>query len=75
MLYSHGPVIICLAALHPTLPISLLQVAEYVKKFREAFWPNGVLAEATPAREEGTAMRTRVLTKTKLHGVIPGVRH
>nr|CAB3266454.1 sorting nexin-13 [Phallusia mammillata] len=51
--------------------LSADQVAEYVKKFRDAFWPNGILAEATAERDEATIMRTRVLTKTKLHGVIP----
>uniref|UniRef100_H2ZH08 PX domain-containing protein n=1 Tax=Ciona savignyi TaxID=51511 RepID=H2ZH08_CIOSA len=51
--------------------VSAPQVSEYIRKFQESFWPGGILAEATTPRDEATTMRTRVLAKTKLHGVIP----
>uniref|UniRef100_T1JAB6 Sorting nexin-13 n=1 Tax=Strigamia maritima TaxID=126957 RepID=T1JAB6_STRMM len=40
------------------------QVAECVKSFKHAFWPNGVSALSTPPRDEQTKMRTRVAAKT-----------
>ena len=51
--------------------LSAEQVALYVEKFSDNFWPNGILAEEMPIREETVVMRTRVLAKTKMHGVIP----
>ncbi|XP_078573316.1 sorting nexin-13-like isoform X3 [Branchiostoma floridae x Branchiostoma japonicum] len=47
------------------------QVAEYVKQFRDAFWPNGVLADPAEIREKNICMRTRVAAKTKMLGSIP----
>ena len=51
--------------------LSAEQVALYVEKFSDNFWPNGILADEIPPRELGAVMRTRVLAKTKMHGVIP----
>uniref|UniRef100_A0A8D0BL38 Sorting nexin 13 n=1 Tax=Salvator merianae TaxID=96440 RepID=A0A8D0BL38_SALMN len=47
------------------------QVADAVKRFRDAFWPNGILAEAVPRRDNAIRMRTRVAGKTKLLGIMP----
>ncbi|XP_077978569.1 sorting nexin-13-like [Glandiceps talaboti] len=47
------------------------QVAEYVKLFRDAFWPGGVEAESSPERDHMTKMRTRVTAKTKLIASMP----
>lgn len=47
------------------------QVSDYVCKFRDSFWPNGILAETPIKRDEASRMRTRVLTKSKLLGAIP----
>uniref|UniRef100_A0A8C5CKH0 Sorting nexin 13 n=1 Tax=Gadus morhua TaxID=8049 RepID=A0A8C5CKH0_GADMO len=47
------------------------QVADYVKKFRDSYWPNGILAESPPTRDKGTRMRTRVAAKTNLLGIMP----
>ncbi|XP_033104173.1 sorting nexin-13-like isoform X2 [Anneissia japonica] len=47
------------------------QLAYYVKHFRDSFWPNGILAEEQPERDELTKLRTRVAAKTKLLGNVP----
>ncbi|CAL8294140.1 unnamed protein product [Merluccius merluccius] len=47
------------------------QVADYVKKFRDSYWPNGILAETPPTRDRGIRMRTRVAAKTNLLGIMP----
>ncbi|XP_015281695.1 PREDICTED: sorting nexin-13 isoform X3 [Gekko japonicus] len=47
------------------------QVADAVKRFRDAFWPNGILAEAVPRRDKAIRMRTRMAGKTKLLGIMP----
>ncbi|XP_030644730.1 sorting nexin-13 [Chanos chanos] len=47
------------------------QVAEYVKKFRDSYWPNGILAETPPRRDKSIRMRTRVAAKTSLLGIMP----
>nr|XP_019963108.1 PREDICTED: sorting nexin-13 [Paralichthys olivaceus] len=47
------------------------QVADYVKKFRDSYWPNGILAETTPRRDKSIRMRTRVAAKTSLLGIMP----
>ncbi|KAM8883123.1 sorting nexin-13 isoform 2-T2 [Synchiropus picturatus] len=47
------------------------QVAEYVKKFRDSYWPNGILAEKSPRRDKCVRMRTRVAAKTSLLGIMP----
>ncbi|KAJ8335132.1 hypothetical protein SKAU_G00407710 [Synaphobranchus kaupii] len=47
------------------------QVADYVKRFRDSFWPNGILAEVPPLRDKNIRMRTRVATKTNMLGVMP----
>ncbi|XP_055203358.1 sorting nexin-13 isoform X3 [Gorilla gorilla gorilla] len=47
------------------------QVADSVKRFRDAFWPNGILAEAVPCRDKSIRMRTRVAGKTKLLAIMP----
>ncbi|XP_061442079.1 sorting nexin-13 isoform X3 [Rhineura floridana] len=47
------------------------QVADTVKRFRDAFWPNGILAEAVPRRDNAIRMRTRIAGKTKLLGMMP----
>ncbi|XP_061598646.1 sorting nexin-13 isoform X2 [Cololabis saira] len=47
------------------------QVAEYVKKFRDSYWPNGILAETLPRRDKCIRMRTRVAAKTSLLGIMP----
>ncbi|XP_054415025.1 sorting nexin-13 isoform X3 [Pongo abelii] len=47
------------------------QVADSVKRFRDAFWPNGILAETIPCRDKSIRMRTRVAGKTKLLAIMP----
>ncbi|XP_017282310.1 sorting nexin-13 isoform X3 [Kryptolebias marmoratus] len=47
------------------------QVADYVKKFRDSYWPNGILAETPPRRDKCIRMRTRVAAKTSLLGIMP----
>uniref|UniRef100_A0A803T6W9 Sorting nexin-13 n=1 Tax=Anolis carolinensis TaxID=28377 RepID=A0A803T6W9_ANOCA len=47
------------------------QVADAVKRFRDAFWPNGILAETVPRRDNAIRMRTRIAGKTKLLGIMP----
>ncbi|XP_015413658.1 PREDICTED: sorting nexin-13 isoform X4 [Myotis davidii] len=47
------------------------QVADLVKRFRDAFWPNGILAEAVPCRDKAIRMRTRIAGKTKLLSIMP----
>ncbi|XP_069814903.1 sorting nexin-13 isoform X4 [Dendropsophus ebraccatus] len=47
------------------------QVADYVKHFRDSFWPNGILAETAPRRDRDIRMRTRVTAKTKLLEIMP----
>uniref|UniRef100_A0A8D3E1V7 Sorting nexin 13 n=1 Tax=Scophthalmus maximus TaxID=52904 RepID=A0A8D3E1V7_SCOMX len=47
------------------------QVADYVKKFRDSYWPNGILAESPPRRDKNIRMRTRVAAKTSLLGIMP----
>ncbi|XP_031442360.1 sorting nexin-13 isoform X2 [Clupea harengus] len=47
------------------------QVADYVKKFRDSYWPNGILAENLPRRDKSIRMRTRVAAKTSLLGIMP----
>uniref|UniRef100_A0A8C4WNI9 Sorting nexin-13 n=1 Tax=Gopherus evgoodei TaxID=1825980 RepID=A0A8C4WNI9_9SAUR len=47
------------------------QVADAVKRFRDAFWPNGILAETVPRRQKDIRMRTRVAGKTKLLEIMP----
>ncbi|XP_053117029.1 sorting nexin-13 isoform X3 [Hemicordylus capensis] len=47
------------------------QVADAVKRFRDALWPNGILAEAVPRRDNAIRMRTRIAGKTKLLGIMP----
>lgn len=47
------------------------QIAEYVKLFRDSYWPGGVLAETSPERKKDVKVRTRVAAKTKMFGSIP----
>ncbi|KAM4550372.1 sorting nexin-13 isoform 2-T2 [Fundulus diaphanus] len=47
------------------------QVADYVKSFRDSYWPNGILAETPPRRDKCIRMRTRVAAKTSLLGIMP----
>uniref|UniRef100_A0A8C9ZXH2 Sorting nexin 13 n=1 Tax=Sander lucioperca TaxID=283035 RepID=A0A8C9ZXH2_SANLU len=47
------------------------QVADYVKKFRDSYWPNGILAETAPRRDKSIRMRTRIAAKTSLLGIMP----
>ncbi|XP_068092097.1 sorting nexin-13 isoform X2 [Hyperolius riggenbachi] len=47
------------------------QVADYVKNFRDSFWPNGILAETPARRDRSVRMRTRVAAKTKLLEIMP----
>ncbi|XP_077347396.1 sorting nexin-13 isoform X3 [Lithobates pipiens] len=47
------------------------QVADYVKHFRDSFWPNGILAETATRRDRSIRMRTRVAGKTNLLGIMP----
>uniref|UniRef100_A0A8C1NWG0 Sorting nexin 13 n=1 Tax=Cyprinus carpio TaxID=7962 RepID=A0A8C1NWG0_CYPCA len=47
------------------------QVSDYVKRFRDSYWPNGILAETPPHRDKSLRMRTRVAAKTTLLGIMP----
>ncbi|XP_069956700.1 sorting nexin-13 isoform X1 [Cherax quadricarinatus] len=40
------------------------QVADYIKTFRESFWPNGTLATPPLERDNSIKMRTRVAART-----------
>ncbi|XP_054166287.1 sorting nexin-13-like isoform X2 [Oppia nitens] len=46
--------------------ISPSSVAEYIKAFKNSFWPTGHLAQPIPARSQATKMRTRVAAKMLL---------
>ena len=50
---------------------SAQQVAEYVKHFRDSYWPGGVLAECLPERGTDVKRRMRMVTKAKMIGGIP----
>lgn len=50
---------------------SAQQVAEYVRHFRDSYWPGGVLAEAQPERSHDVKRRMRMVTKAKMIGGIP----
>ncbi|XP_021363849.1 sorting nexin-13-like isoform X2 [Mizuhopecten yessoensis] len=56
---------------HVDLMTSAEQMAEYVKTFRDSFWPGGVLTEPRPPRSLHTKMRTRVACKAKMLGSAP----
>lgn len=56
---------------HVNYMTSAEQIAEYVKLFRDSFWPGGVLAETSPERKKDVKVRTRVAAKTKMFGSIP----
>ncbi|ESN97474.1 hypothetical protein HELRODRAFT_193210 [Helobdella robusta] len=43
------------------------QIAEYLKMFRDSFWPGGRLSEEVAQRDHNTKMRMRVVCKTKLY--------
>ncbi|XP_052248874.1 sorting nexin-13-like [Dreissena polymorpha] len=61
---------------HVDFMTSAEQVAEYIKAFRDTFWPEGVLAEPRAARDNNIKMRTRVVCKAKMLGSIPDeLRH
>lgn len=47
------------------------QIAEYLKQFRDSYWPGGVLAEAAPERPYDVQRRLRMVTKAKMIGSIP----
>lgn len=47
------------------------QIVEYVKMFRDSFWPNGVLAEPYQLRAYDVQRRMRMVTKAKMFGSIP----
>ncbi|XP_071102568.1 sorting nexin-13-like isoform X1 [Haliotis cracherodii] len=55
---------------HVNWMTSAEQMAEYIKTFRDSFWPSGQLAEPRPTRDENTMMRTRVLCKAKMLGSV-----
>jgi sorting nexin-13 len=48
------------------------QIAEYVKLFRESYWPGGVLAEPAAERPYDVRRRMRVVTKARMIGSISG---
>ncbi|XP_025093376.1 sorting nexin-13-like isoform X1 [Pomacea canaliculata] len=56
---------------HVDYMTSAEQMAEYVRAFRNSFWPGGVLAEPRPPREEATKLRTQVFCKAKMFGSVP----
>lgn len=43
--------------------------------YRDSFWPGGELAEPRSERKTDVKMRTRVASKTKMFGSIPGTTH
>jgi len=47
------------------------QVSGWVKQYREAMWPNGVLAPAFPERSLDCQRDTRIEAKAKLLGIVP----
>ncbi|KAG1652092.1 Sorting nexin-13 [Nymphon striatum] len=46
--------------------LSAEQVSEYIRSFKESFWPNGILAAPNPERDNNTKMRTRVAAKVAM---------
>nr|CAD7455834.1 unnamed protein product [Timema tahoe] len=42
------------------------QVADYLRAFKQSFWPNGIRAEPRQSRDDITRMRTRVAAKVAL---------
>ncbi|ELT94954.1 hypothetical protein CAPTEDRAFT_222037 [Capitella teleta] len=55
---------------HVEWMMSAEQISEYIKTFRDSFWPTGLLAEARPKRDPSTKMRTRVVCKAKMFGSV-----
>eukprot|EP01135_Chromosphaera_perkinsii_P006063 Nk52_evm4s388 gene=Nk52_evmTU4s388 len=51
--------------------ISEHQVVYYIKMFRETMWPNGILADAQPARSVDDKLKVKIEAKAKLLGNIP----
>lgn len=47
------------------------QVAEYVRHFRDSYWPGGVLADSLPERPPDVKRRMRMVTKAKMIGAMP----
>ncbi|XP_065317242.1 sorting nexin-13-like [Gordionus sp. m RMFG-2023] len=47
------------------------QVAHYLKKFRDSFWPNGVWAGPQFVRSDAVKARTKVLALSKIFAAIP----
>ncbi|ESO99641.1 hypothetical protein LOTGIDRAFT_141791, partial [Lottia gigantea] len=56
---------------HVDLMTSAAQMSEYIKAFRDSFWPNGILAEPRTNRDINTKMRTRIYCKAKMLGSVP----
>eukprot|EP00111_Clytia_hemisphaerica_P023389 TCONS_00068881-protein len=56
---------------HVDFSTSSQQIAEYVKQFRDSYWPGGVLAEENPERPSDAKRRLRMVTKAKMLGSIP----
>nr|CAD7410454.1 unnamed protein product [Timema poppensis] len=51
------------------------QVADYLRAFKQSFWPNGVRAEPRQSRDDITRMRTRVAAKVALLSSLSGQFH
>jgi len=47
------------------------QIAEYVKQFRDSYWPGGILAEENAERPIDVKQRLKMVTKAKMFGSIP----
>ncbi|KAK6165250.1 hypothetical protein SNE40_022210 [Patella caerulea] len=56
---------------HVDLMTSAEQMSEYLKAFRDSFWPNGNLAEPRITRDVHTKYRTQVYCKAKMLGSVP----
>lgn len=48
------------------------QVADYLKQFKDRFWPSGILAAESPARDAETKLGTAIVCKSKMIGSVPG---
>ncbi|CAF3037137.1 unnamed protein product [Rotaria sp. Silwood2] len=46
------------------------KIAKEIKRFKDDFWPNGVLADKTPERDASVRNVTQVLCKAKLLGIV-----
>ena len=74
MIFLIYPPCICHRQLRDTVEwiISEPMLIYYLTQFKEAYWPNGQMADPAPARTEEDKLHTRMLAKEKFLGMVTG---